>query len=90
MFQTAGEQQKSGGKTQKHNILWAGVFIELKNKCQEMEHNHLWGTKLDSWVAIAVQRTEQRFLDVTLAMNRAIDGDVCWFVKVSKIQIRRS
>lgn len=36
------------------------------------------------------QRTEQRFLDVTLAMNRAIAGDVGWFVKVSKVQIHRT
>lgn len=37
-----------------------------------MERDHLWSTKLDSWVATAVQRTGQRFLHVTLAMNRAM------------------
>lgn len=78
MFQTAGEQQKYWGKKNNNNILWASVFIEFKNKYQEMERNHLWGTKLDSTV---VQRTEQRFLDVTLAMNRAI---TCGYLLVCK------
>lgn len=40
-----------------------------------MEHNYLGGTKLESWVATDIQIAEQRFLDVTLGMNRATAGD---------------
>lgn len=76
MFQTAGEQQKYWREKKTH-ILWAGVFVEFKNKCQEMEHNNLWGTKLDSWVVTVVQRTEQRFLEVNLAMNEQLLVDIC-------------
>ena len=70
-----------GKKKKNHNILRAGVFIEFKNKCQEMERDHLRGTKLDSWVATAVQRRGWRLLHVTLAMNRAM---TCGYLLVCK------
>ena len=66
-----------------HNILRAGVFIEFKNKCQEMECDHLRGTKLDSWVATAVRRRGRRLLHVTLAMNRAM---TCGYLLACKRQ----